>query len=288
MKPMPSFEELQQPLPTFSPKNVYYILLRFLLRTIGNLSDGIRIGNMYGYDSGVMIDYVYKNRPSGRFGVGTLIDWAYLNSVGWRGIRLRKLLLVRYLTRVVQDHLQRKPHIRYLDIACGGAEYDIEALKQFDASKIDVELRDYKMENIEKATHNASAHGLRSIRFQQANAFDAANYGDRWDVVVASGFWEIIDDDSLIKGCIQNIAACLNSGGSLVFTIQPYHPQLEMAARALTSNTGKPWIMRLRSLDLYRQWLNEAGLEYASHEMETHQIFGVVEARRKGSTNYSG
>ena len=283
MKRMPSFEELQQPLPAFSPKNIYYSFLRYLLRTIGNLSDGIRIGNTYGYDSGVMIDYVYKNKPSGRFGVGTLIDWAYINSVGWRGIRLRKFLLMRYLTKVVRNHLGTKPHIRYLDIACGGGEYDIETLKQFDTSRIDVELRDYKTENIEKATQNASANGLRSIHFKQADAFDTANYGDRWDIVVASGFWEIIDDDELILGCIKNIASCLDSGGSLVFTIQPYHPQLEMAARALTSNTGKPWIMRLRSLDLYKQWLNEAGLEYVSHEMEKHQIFGVVEARKKAA-----
>ena len=281
MKPMPSFEELQRPLPTFSPKNIYYSFLRFVMRTIGNLSDGIRIGNTYGYDSGVMIDYVYKNKPGGRFGVGTLIDWAYLNSVGWQGIRLRKVLLTSALTGVVRDHLQRKPHIQFLDIACGGAEYDIDTLKQFDAGKIDVELRDYKTENIEKAKQNASANGLHSIRFKQANAFDAANYSDRWDIVVASGFWEIIDDDALIKGCIQNIAACLDAGGSLVFTIQPYHPQLEMAARSLISNTGKPWIMRLRSLDLYKQWLNEAGLEYVSHTMEKHQIFGVVEAWKK-------
>jgi 2-polyprenyl-3-methyl-5-hydroxy-6-metoxy-1,4-benzoquinol methylase len=232
-----------------------------------------------------MIDYVYKNKPSGRFGVGTLIDWAYLNSVGWRGIRLRKLLLMRYLKKVVHNHLQIKPHVKYLDIACGGAEYDIEVLEQFEASQIDVELRDYKTENIEKAAQNANAHRLKSIQWKQADAFNPANYGDHWDIVVASGFWEIIDEDALIKGCIANIATSLNPGGSLVFTIQPYHPQLEMAARALTSNTGKPWVMRLRSLDLYKQWLNEAGLEYVSHEMEQNQIFGVVEARKKKSTD---
>lgn len=281
MKRIPSFEELQQPLPTLSPKNIYYGFLRFVLHTMGNLSDGIRVGNQYGYDSGVMIDYVYKNKPSGRFGIGILIDWAYLNSVGWRGIRLRKLLLQGYLTKVVHNHLQAKPRIKYLDIACGGAEYDIETLKQFDKSRIDVELRDYKPENIEKAKHNADANGLQSIRFRQADAFDTSNYGDRWDIVVASGFWEIIDDDALVSDCIKNIAQSLDPGGSLVFTIQPYHPQLEMAARALTSNTGRPWIMRIRSLDLYKQWLSEAGLEYVSHEMEKHQIFGVVEARKE-------
>jgi hypothetical protein len=48
MKRMPSFEELQQPLPALSPKNIYYSFLRFLLRTIGNLSDGIRMATRMG------------------------------------------------------------------------------------------------------------------------------------------------------------------------------------------------------------------------------------------------
>lgn len=44
----PVFAELQKPLPFFSLKNLYY---RSIL--CGNLADGIRIGNQFGYDSGV-------------------------------------------------------------------------------------------------------------------------------------------------------------------------------------------------------------------------------------------
>src|SRR5690242_11717405 len=36
------------------------------------------------------LDYVYRNRPSGITPAGKLIDWFYVNSVGWRGIRVRK------------------------------------------------------------------------------------------------------------------------------------------------------------------------------------------------------
>ena len=89
---------------------------------------------------------------------------------------------------------------------------------------------------------------------------------------MSSGFWEIIDDDALVKGCLLNVARCLNAGGTLVFTIQPYHPQLELIARTLRSHTGKPWVMRLRSLELFQEWLREAGLRYVSHQMEEHGI----------------
>jgi 2-polyprenyl-3-methyl-5-hydroxy-6-metoxy-1,4-benzoquinol methylase len=278
MKKMPSFEELQKPLPFYFPQNFGYALVRSLLKTVGNLADGISIGNKFGYDSGVMLDYVYKNQASGKLLVGKLLDRSYLNAVGWRGIRLRKVLIKEYLERIVQTQLEKKSSIRYLDIACGGGEYDIEVLEKFDQRRIQAELRDYKLENIEKARQNAQARGLHNIRFQQADAFDPKNYREKWDVIVSSGFWEIIDNDDLVKGCLLNAAKCLDPGSLLVFTIQPYHPQLEFIARTLVSNTGKPWIMRLRSLDLFKAWMKEAQLHYVSHRMEKHGIFGVVEA----------
>ena len=48
------------------------------------------------------LDYVYKNEPRGSFGVGRLIDKSYLNSIGWRGIRLRKANLEKSLRQVVE------------------------------------------------------------------------------------------------------------------------------------------------------------------------------------------
>jgi hypothetical protein len=99
MKKLPSFEELQKPLPVLSPKNLVFASVRFLMKTIGNLSSGIKIGNIFGYDSGVMLDYVYKNQASGKLLIGKLLDRVYLNAVGWRGIRLRKVLIKEYLEK---------------------------------------------------------------------------------------------------------------------------------------------------------------------------------------------
>ena len=188
---------------------------------------------------------------------------------------------MRSLTIQIRDstcqQLGQKTRIRYLDLACGGGEYDIEVLKDFSQHRVEPELRDYKPENIAQAMRNAEACGLKHIRFKQVDAFDAGAYREKWDIIVASGFWEIIEDDRLIKECLLNAARCLDPGGRLIFTIQPDHPQLELIARTLTSHTGKPWVMRLRSLSLFRSWMNEAGLEYVSHRLEKHGIFGVVE-----------
>jgi ubiquinone/menaquinone biosynthesis C-methylase UbiE len=272
-----SFDALHQPLPVYSLKNAYYASVRTLLKTVGNLSDAIRLGNRHGFDSGVMLDYVYKNQAGGRLLIGKLMDRIYLNAIGWRGIRLRKDLVIQCLKRAVAEQIRRKTQIRYLDLACGGGEYDIEVLKDFPPHRVESELRDYKPENIAQAMQNAEVRGLKHIRFKQADAFDANNYREGWDIIVASGFWEIIEDDRLVKECLLNAARCLAPGGNLIFTIQPDHPQLELIARTLTSHTGKPWVMRLRSLSLFRSWMNEAGLCYVSHRLEKHGIFGVVE-----------
>jgi len=278
MNTFTSFETLRQPLPVYSAKNLYYASARLMIKTVGNLSGGIRIGNRFGFDSGVMLDYVYKNQASGKFLIGKLMDRIYLNSVGWRGIRLRKALLTRCLAKAVVEQLARKTQVRYLDLACGGGEYDIEVLKRFPANRLVAELRDYKPENIEKAGRNARAAGLDFIQFRQADAFNEIHYGEKWDVIVASGFWEIIEDDSLVRNCLLNAARCLNPGSTLIFTTQPHHPQLEFIARTLTSHTGRPWVMRLRSLELLKRWVEDAGLQLTSHSMEPYGIFGVAEA----------
>ena len=53
----------------------------------------MRLGHETGFDSGSTLDYVYRNQPAGTGPLGRLIDRQYLESIGWRGIRQRKLHL---------------------------------------------------------------------------------------------------------------------------------------------------------------------------------------------------
>src|SRR5215212_6187341 len=65
--------------------------MRLNMKIGGMLADGVALGHRTGFDSGSNLDYVYRNVPSGRGSVGRLIDQSYLDSIGWPGIRQRKL-----------------------------------------------------------------------------------------------------------------------------------------------------------------------------------------------------
>ncbi len=75
-------------LPLIAEAN--FMLQRASMKHLGVLSKGIQIGLQYGFDSGVTLDHVYKNKPEGEGAIGRFIDKGYLNSIGWKGIRQRK------------------------------------------------------------------------------------------------------------------------------------------------------------------------------------------------------
>jgi len=281
-KILPTYEQLNRPLPLWNPKALYYGALGLSLKTVGKLSTGIRLGYRYGFDSGVMLEYVYRNQPGGITPLGTLIDWFYLNSQGWRGIRARSKVLKATLREVLMSHHHRGIHCNLLDVACGGGRYDLEVLRDFPQEAVTATLRDYKLENVAKARQLAAQLGI-DARIEQADAF---NDGDlnlvqpRPNVVVVSGLHEILPDDALIAHHFQQLYRIMESPGTLIFTIQPHHPQLELIARTLPAHTGKPWVMRLRSWELTRQWATAAGFRNFRVHMEPNGIFGVVVAEK--------
>ncbi|MFN4797774.1 MAG: class I SAM-dependent methyltransferase family protein [Pseudanabaena sp.] len=285
-KTFPTYEQLLLPLPIWNPKAWYYGLMNLSLKTIGKLSRGIQIGFQYGFDSGVMLEYVYKNQPSGITPLGTLIDWFYLNSQGWRGIRSRSQLMKTTLRRVLQSYQRQNIPCHLLDVACGGGRYDLEVLQEFEQelgnNAIAATLRDYKLENVTKARQLATQFGV-TAQIEQADAFndeDLDRVMPRPNLVIVSGLHEILPNDALIKNHFQQLYRILDTSGTLIFTIQPQHPQLEMIARTLPAHTGLPWVMRVRSWELIRQWAEVAGFENFQVQMESNGIFGVVTAEK--------
>ncbi len=277
-KSLPSYETLLRPLPTWNPQSWYYSLFNLTLKTVGKLSNGIRLGFRYGFDSGVMLEYVYRNQPGGITPLGVLIDWIYLNSQGWRGIRQRAHLLKRTLRQVLYSYQQENQPCVLLDVACGGGRYDLEVLREFPKGSITTTLRDYKSENVSKARQLAVQMGI-DARIEQADAFNDSDLNQvhpRPNVVVISGLHEILPDDDLIRHHFQQIYRIMQEGSTLILTIQPHHPQLELIARTLPAHTGRPWVMRLRSWELTCQWAEAVGFHNFHVEMEPTGIFGVV------------
>ena len=260
-----------------------FAIARACLRTVGRLSAGVRLGWRAGFDSGVMLDYVYENRPQGVTALGRLIDRAYLGSIGWRGIRLRRRHLEQVLRAVIERmHASGRP-VRLLDIASGPGRYLLETLRSLATIPTTARLRDYKSENIMAGRRLAAELGLGNVTYEEGDAFDraaVARITPRPTVAVVSGLYELFPDNARVLDSLRGLADALEPGGYLIYTNQPYHPQLEFIARVLTNREGQPWVMRCRSQAEMDELVRTAGFEKLGMEIDRWGIFTVSTARR--------
>ncbi|MCZ6914798.1 MAG: bifunctional alpha/beta hydrolase/class I SAM-dependent methyltransferase, partial [Rickettsia endosymbiont of Ixodes persulcatus] len=86
-------DRLSSPHDLLSLKGLYWALYRASIRFSALFSKGLKTGVETGFDSGSTLDYVYENEPRGMGPGGKLIDRQFLQAIGWRGIRQRKLHL---------------------------------------------------------------------------------------------------------------------------------------------------------------------------------------------------
>jgi len=228
----------------------WYGLQRNMLKVIGPISDGMKIGLRHGFDSGESLDYVYRNQAGGKFGFGGMMDRGYLDAVGWRGIRLRKVQMQQMLAAQIAAHQGPGP-VRILDIAAGSARYVLETIKRFQDREIEVTLCDFEQHNLDQARKLAEKLQITArIEYRCRDAFSADSYigqEGRYDIAVVSGLYELFSDNAMVLQSLRGVATSLREGGSLLYTGQPWHPQLEMIAYTLNNHRGEPWRMRPRA-----------------------------------------
>ncbi len=121
-------DALAAPLAALSPRRWYWAATRASMRMTCPISEGMRLGHATGFDSGSTLDYVYRNQPTGFTPLGRLIDRNYLDSIGWRGIRQRKVHIEELLRQAIADRRAAGAPVRIVDIAAGHGRYVLEAL----------------------------------------------------------------------------------------------------------------------------------------------------------------
>jgi alpha-beta hydrolase superfamily lysophospholipase len=259
------------------------ILQRFAFSTIGRLSEGIALGLRSGFDSGETLDYVYENRPRGLTPLGRTMDRGYLESPGWSGIRVRRQNLEAMLREAIRElHAAGRP-VRILDAACGAGRYVLEtlaALRDIPASAV---LRDYKSQNLEVAEQHRARLALDAVKIVRADAFDRASYGalePRPTIGIVSGLLELFPSNDATRACFGGFAEAIEPGGILIYTNQPWHPQLRFIAGVLRNREGKPWIMRRRTQEEMDELVREAGFVKEAQAVDQWGIFTVSRARR--------
>lgn len=273
-------DELATPLSPYSPRGLFWSSYRALMKLGSRWSEGLRIGQETGYDSGSTLDYVYQNQPQGTNAFGRLVDKNYLNAIGWRGIRQRKANIAKAISLAMAKLREAGKPINVLDIASGHGRYVLDALTA-ENHPDSVRLRDYSSINVAAGRKLIAERGLQEIvSFDEVNAFDPANYQaltPRPTLGIVSGLHELFADNDLIMHSLNGFGTAIETGGYLIYTGQPWHPQLELIARCLTSHKeGSPnWVMRRRSQQEMDQLVEKAGFRKIHQWIDEDGIFTV-------------
>jgi len=146
-------------------------------------------------------------------------------------------------------------------------------------------LRDYSDLNVAAGTRLIAEKGLGGIaRFEAGDAFDRASLAavqPHPTLGIVSGLYELFPDNAMVRRSLAGLADALPPGGLLIYTNQPWHPQLELIARALTSHRGgQAWVMRRRTQAEMDGLVADAGFRKLDQRIDEDGIFTVSLAER--------
>jgi hypothetical protein len=265
---------------------MYWSVTRASMWVGGKVSEGLRLGHETGFDSGSTLDYVYRNTPDSTNFLGRIIDRNYLDSIGWRGIRQRKLNIEELLRDATLRLRERGSPVHVMDIAAGHGRYVLEAVESMKERPASILLRDYSDLNVRQGAALIESKGLGSIaRFVKGDAFDRddlAAVSPHPTLAIVSGLYELFPDNEMVQRSLAGVAGAVQPGGYLIYTGQPWHPQLELIARALTSHrAGAAWVMRRRTQAEMDQLVERAGFRKIAQRVDEWGIFTVSLAVRE-------
>ena len=265
-------------------KGLWYAMQKAGMWTLGRLSEGIRLGWKTGFNSGDSLDYVYEDQARGFSPIGRLIDRAYLNAVGWRAMRERQGILEATLRKAILAVLDAGQSARIMDVATGRGRYVLDMLVEFQGKDVSALLRDRSPYSLAEGGKLAHSLGLDNARFEQGDAFstgELAAISPRPNIAIVSGLYELFPDNERVLASLEGIAAAVEQGGYLIYTCQPWHPQLEEIARTCVDWDGKPWIMRRRSQAEMDELVRSAGFDKVDTGVDRYGISTVSIAQKR-------
>lgn len=247
-------------------ERIGYALFRLLLRTIGQLSEGIRLGWRTGFDSGVMLEYIYEDHPRGITPLGVWFDRLFISHPVWDGVRSRRQMLIQQLTEAMGHYHQ--PLI--FDLAAGVGSY----LFALPPNRATIIAGDYEPEAVQRGQAKASQLNRPDIQFRRNNAFEPKEFAsERADILVASGFFDILTQEEQIQLVLKNGSAVVEPGSRWIFTLQESHPNLKMLQQVFVDLHQKPWELVPRPAETLLAWAKPLG--WKLEKLERNAFFAV-------------
>jgi SAM-dependent methyltransferase len=121
------------------------------------------------------------------------------------------------------------------------------------------------------------------VEYQQRDAFSLDSYPANegpYDIVIVSGLYELFNENAMVLRSLQGIARQLKEGGHIVYTGQPWHPQLNLIAYTLNNHRGTMWKMRPRPQAEMDALVESVGCRKVASHIGIAGIFTVSVARK--------
>jgi len=264
-------------------KGFRYAVARCFMKTIGMLSDGIRLCYKEGLTSGKMVDYIYRNDPSGKWIIGKMIDKRFLSDPGWEAVRIRRSNLEKLIVASIEALRKQAKPVSLLDIASGPGAYILSALETAGGKDVSALCRDFESRWIDEGMREAQRRKLHNVRFEQGDAFnreEILRIVPRPNVAVASGFYDWFNDDAKVKESMKIIYDALDHGGYFVFSNQSAHPKLEFTEQVFTDFNKNPLRMAMRPKELMCSFIQAIGFDAEETLTDQHGYYVVIKARK--------
>jgi hypothetical protein len=270
---------------------VHLLPIYALMRTSDLAREGIENSGSYRF-----ADHVYRNEPSGRFGIGRALDAVLLRMRGARSMRNRFrhtqqeiLAAARALdARGATDPVAVSAPFRVLSIPCGIARDLVMAARALQRELPAVYARttffgvDLDPAPLELSRELAGRD--EHYFFTRGDALDAHSYPSELDVIVSTGLGEFLDDDMLV----QFYTKChnrLRSGGTFVTSAM----QPDRIADYLMRQLAELHTHYRRGDEMIR-WLRTAGFHAVSTRQDEVGLQTLVVAQRveRGTSGLRG
>jgi SAM-dependent methyltransferase len=175
--------------------------------------------------------------------------------------------------------------VRILDIAAGAGRYVIETIRDMPEIPVCATLCDYRQENVDAVRALADELNVDgAVVARQGDAFDReslARNHPRATIGIVSGLYELFPSNEPVLNSLRGVADAIEPGGYLIYTNQPWHPQLQFIAQVLINREGERWIMRRRTTAEMDELVRAAGFKKIDMEIDQWGMFTVSMARRE-------
>lgn len=189
--------------------------LYYLLLTSDLAREGIQNSGSPGF-----ADHLYANRPSGRYGIGRLVDALLLTLPSAKAFRARYLFAKQELHALIAARAPRADALDILTVPCGLAremfEVAAELRETHHPHRQNVRWHgiDLDAEVIASVSRRAEQSDA-SMEFWTGDALVPATYRKRYDMVLSTGFTEFLSDRQTID-FYRTVRRHLNRGGLFV------------------------------------------------------------------------